>query len=263
MSFSAFEDGHFEKAKPSVVLFYSDSTLEETTDIDMMAMSLQDPLGAGQDSGIIMDNADQVHAIYFNTFHPWTQQVASLEKPPAKRVVPISVCHTPRYLGQTNSQVLFHSGEQDDYVTKHVISDSWEGLIEAVLAYLNKYIRPHSLLSLSFFMQSHGSWMFEDDVEAAKQWIVPIHAVICHRSDSNGYRDIWNDDNASHKMSEEAPLYKHKVIKVKNWQKDLALVADMCNDPHSRYKVCCATQYPNEGLILVVEWPEYLQEFFK
>ena len=86
-----------------------------------------------------------------------------------------------------------------------------------MMNYLNKYIRPHSLISISIFEQSHGSWMHEDDPTSAREWIVPLHAVICHEKDSDGYKDIFNSSNIHLKHSDESPIYRCEVTNVTDW----------------------------------------------
>lgn len=49
---------------------------------------------------------------YFNTMERWGEQLDALEEKAILKSKPISVVHTPRFIGQTNNQVLFFVDEE-------------------------------------------------------------------------------------------------------------------------------------------------------
>lgn len=84
----------------------------------------------------------------------------------------MSLNHTPRNIGQMNVQILWytHSTSSTQYRVKHLqLKGSWYDLAEEATNYLNTYIAPHNLVSIS---------VFEDDHPDLKNL---HHIVIMHR----------------------------------------------------------------------------------
>jgi len=114
------------------------------------------------------------------------------------------------------------------------------------MEYLNYYVRPHSLISVSLFQQSHGAWKFEEDPEQAKYYLIPLHAVIVHSSHSDGRTGLFNSENESLKLSKDYPIYSFETIIVNDWDKNLTDVISMLNDDSMHYKITVATSYEQE-----------------
>jgi hypothetical protein len=85
----------------------------------------------------------------------------------------ISSCHSPRNIGSTNNSLVFRWTTREDIdqgkdwelaldftypdikVKAFESNQSWKDLFEKMVEYLNNYVRPHELYSISCFEDNH------------------------------------------------------------------------------------------------------------
>ena len=79
-------------------------------------------------------------------------------------------------------------------VKEFKVYHSWSKLLEKVLDYLNTYVRPHSLISLSAFEDSHNAWMFAEDQEEVRTTLIAYSAVVTHYG--AGSTPIFDEQNS-------------------------------------------------------------------
>jgi hypothetical protein len=124
--------------------------------------------------------------------------------------------------------------------------------------YLNTYVKPHTLLSISMFEQSHGSYVYDEFPDLAKTIQVPLHAQICHNDESDGIEHIFQvDDNGK---IDSCSVYSGCLIPCADFDKGFATALRMVGDGVG-FKICAATRYRgSKGAIYIVQWPRYIEE---
>lgn len=121
---------------------------------------------------------DTIKNELFTNVQSWDQQLAAGNKFIASREIDlISLSLTPKNVGNTRNQTAWYTNKQVTYdqIAKRIDrrDGDWEALARDVRNWLNEFIPPHQLISVSFHEGAHPNNSRE------------VYAVIAHRAGVN------------------------------------------------------------------------------
>lgn len=177
-----------------------------------------------------------------NTEH-WDEQLLEARAIANHKAEVVALSHTPRSLGQMNVQILWYlpNANNTTYKVKHFSAkdESFVELIKESLDYLNLYIAPHQLASVSIFEDDHPN-----DQKLK-------HVVILHKG--NDLTPLVKSEDI------KGDLYHSKIYQdTMGWD---SLVARICYDienagvEENRFGVATTNYTPNDQQVAaVIQW---------
>lgn len=122
---------------------------------------------------------DHIKFESFNNQQSWDVQMSAANsfREQGRPVNIISVTRTPKNIGSGRCQTLWYTSEQGNTDTScKVLSrgdGNWNQLSEQVRQWLNEFVAPHQLVSVSFYEDAHPNLNNH------------INALICHKAGAN------------------------------------------------------------------------------
>jgi hypothetical protein len=128
---------------------------------------------------------------YFNNSLEWDSLVGQCNGQallfPLDNANLISSVHSPRSIGHTNNSLVFRWTTREDIeqgkdwelaldftypdvkVKEFISKESWTDILETMIAYLNNYVRPHEVYSISVFEDNHLAKVDSDSGDSEEE----------------------------------------------------------------------------------------------
>jgi len=104
---------------------------------------------------------DNIQFDAFDSLSSWDEQLAAANsfRAQGRQCNVIGLSRTPKNIGNARLQTIWYTNEQGhpDTSTKQIVrgDGNWEALADNVLSWLNEFIAPHQLVSVSFYEEMH------------------------------------------------------------------------------------------------------------
>lgn len=108
------------------------------------------------DAGNRSEEPEEIKVASFENNLTWSELTQKARNKFSNRVETIALAHTPRDIGDSNIQLIFyHECYNKQLYSRHFRATSWDEVRTQAVNFLDQYIAPHQLISVSLFEDTH------------------------------------------------------------------------------------------------------------
>ena len=190
---------------------------------------------------------------HFNQNHSWTKLLTEADSK-RRGVDVVSLTQSPKNIGGSQNQFLWYARGSNasgtpSFKTISRADGNWKELIEVDLKdWLNKFVPPHMLISISLYHDSHPEAP-EDDGSVGPN---PVNVCIAHTAGTTP------QDLTGNEAVKDAPIYELSLVQgTGEWDDMFAQALEKVNEKGGQEGHCVASANDcsnDGGVILVLSW---------